>query len=349
MFILITFIIVLSVSLSIRYNDYDTDSDTAFAPGDTRILSYSSVFCDGLTMSGDDSATLYLLRSTPPLSGPSRNFSATFETYNPADSYKYLYYYLHPGSKMEMTYCLSGTTGSLTFALIKGKSNFHSWEDDGDGSHTLTRFTVNNDCSSGPPQSFSYVFTSGDTYYFVFDNLQLSPVNLDATLALNRTEYLPNEVSIYDSCSIFYNDECSVSVPYQSGYVALLEVNSEDTVGFDSNLHYAWSCNPRVWIYVLIVLLPLLFVFITTLVVLTICIINVRKQSQKYATLPTVATETTADPVDAAVTTTMIVTTPIAPLPVNPAYTPPPTYGSTEATTATAAAASKPPPPYPTD
>ena len=337
MLFLITFIIVLSVSLSIRYNDYDSNSDNAFAPGDTRILSYSSSFCDGLTLSGDDSATLYLLRSTPPLSGPTNNFSTKFEADNPADSYKYLYYYLYPGSKMEMTYCLSGTSGPLTFALIKGKSNFNSWEDDGNSYHTLTQFTVSNPCSQSIAK-FPFVFTSEDTYYFVFDNLRLRSVSLNATLVLNRTEYLPNQVSIYDSCNILLYGQCSVSVPYRSGYVALLEVNSDDTGEPDSNLHYSWSCNPRVWIYVLIVLLPLLFVLVTMLIVLTVCIMYVRKRSQKYATLPTVATET---PADATVTTTTVMTTPSAPPSVNPTYIPPPTYGSTEPV--------NPPPPYPTD
>ena len=329
MVILVTFIILLSVSLSVRYHDYDSNSDNAFAAGDTRILSYSSSFCDGLTLTGDDSATLYLLRSTPPLSGPTNTFSAKFDSGNPPDSYKYLYYYLYPGSKMEMTYCLkgsSGSTGSLTFALIKGKSNFNDWEDDLSSSHTVKQFTVNNSCSS--PKSFYHNFTSEDTYYFVFDNLGLNIISLDATLVLDRTEYLPNEVSVYDSCDIsFLVDDCSVSVPYQSDYVALLEVSSQSVVGPDSNLYYNWSCNPRVWIYVLIVLLPLLFVVVTTLVVLTICIIYVRKRSQKYTTLPTVATETTADTVDATVTTTTETTIPTAP---PPAY--PPTYGSTEAT-----------------
>lgn len=341
MVILVTFIILLSVSLSVRYHDYDSNSDNAFAAGDTRILSYSSSFCDGLTLTGDDSATLYLLRSTPPLSGPTNIFSTKFEPSNPPDSYKYLYYYLYPGSKMEMTYCLSGSSGwsgFFTFALIKGKSNFNDWEDDGSSSHTLKQFTVESQCPSS--KSFYYNFTSEDTYYFVFDNLGPNTFSLDASLVLNRTEYLPNEVSVYDSCDISFVDDCSVSVPYQSDYVALLEVSSQSVVGPDSNLYYNWSCNPRVWIYVLIVFLPLLFVVVTTLVVLTVCIIYVRKRSQKYTTLPTVATETTADTVDATVTTTTVTTTPTAPPPVNPAY--PPTYGSTEAT-----ANVDNPPPYP--
>ena len=340
MLFVVTFIIVLSVSLSIRYNDYDSNSDRAFAPGDTRILPHSSSFCDGLTLSGDDSATLYLLRSTPPLSGPTNNLTTKFEADNPADNYKYLYYYLYPGSKMEMKYCLSGMRGPLTFALIKGKSNFNSWKDDGDSYHTLTQFTVSNPCSQSI-MTFPFVFTSEDTYYFVFDNLQLRSVPLDATLVLNRTEYLPNQVSHYDSCNILFYGQCSVSVPYRSGYVALLEVNSDDTGGPDSNLNYSWSCNPRVWIYVLIVLLPLLFVLVTMLIVLTVCIMYVRKRSQKYTNLPTVAMETPADPVDATIATTTVLTTPTAPPLVTPTYNPPPTYGSTEP--------ANPPPPYATD
>jgi hypothetical protein len=331
--------VVLSISLSIRYNENEISSDVAFAPGDTRIISYSSTFCDGLSVYGDDQAKLYLLDKKPSLSGPVNNFSADFPYAVGANSFNYYYYYLYPGSKMNLTYCMDNPGTKLTFALIKGKSNWDYWKDDGDVSHTMELIVVTNLCSS--PEYFDFTLTSEDTYYFVFDNTGYSSIDMTATLTLNRTEYLPDSVSAYDSC---YTDifSCSLSVPYGSNYVALLEVYDDEASSGDENLYYTWSCSPRVWIYVLIVVLPLIFVVVTMTLVLIICIILVRKRSQKYANLPTVAVteETPAD-----TTATMATVTTVAgPPPVNPSYNPaPPTYGSTGATTAGM------PPPYPTD
>jgi hypothetical protein len=313
-------VVVLSISFSIRYNDNESNSDIAFAPGDTRIISYSSTFCDGLSLSGgydaSSTAELYLLEKKPSLSGPSNDLSV--DLYVDLGSYDYYYYYLHPGSMMNLTYCLPGGD-TLTFALIKGKSNFNSWKNDRDSSHAIKEITVTNPCSSSS-EWYGYTFTSEDTYYFVFDNTGYDQVYLTATLVLNRTEYLPSSVDIYDSCSTFVFTSCSVSVPLNSNYVALLEV-ADIFVEDDDTLYYDLSCSPRVWIYVLIVVLPLLFVVVTMTLVLIICIILVRKRSQKYANLPTAAATE-----DAGTTAT------VGPPPVNnPA---PPTYGSTNATIA---------------
>lgn len=335
MFLAITLIIVLSISLSIRYNEYDSNADKAFAPGDTRILSYSSSFCDGLKLSGDYPASLYLLDSIPPLSGPTNYLPAKFERDNPDDAYKYLYYYLHAGSKVNMRYCLEAAGGTLSFAFIKGKSNFRKWKDDGDGLHTVRNFPVTNTCSPGPALTFSYSITSGDTYYFVYDNTGTNSVNLNATLELNRTEYLPEQVRVRDLCTLNDRWSCSVSVPYNSDYVALLQVNSSTSFPED-NFYYSWSCNSRTWVYVLIVLLPLLFMLVVTIVLLVVCVVYIRKRSQKYANLPTAVGETPAEP-DTVVTTTVTTATAL-PL-ANPAYNPPPDYGSVSGDQ---------PPPYPT-
>ena len=337
-FLLATFIIVLSISLSIRYNDYDSTGDNGYAPGDTRIISYSRSFCEGLTLSGTDTATLYLLDSTPPLSDPSYPVS---ETFNPTVGYSsniYIYFYLHKGSQAEVTYCLD-YGGLLEFAIIKGKDNFNEWKYEGGSSHTEQYFTVSNDCSSGS-RSFSYTVVSGDTYYFAFGNTGYDSVRLTASLNLKRTEYLPNQVEVHDSCTSGSILDCTVSVPYGSDYVALLEVDGNDYLPPVDGLYFSWSCKPRVWIYVLIVLVPLLFVFIVTTISLTVCIIYVRKKSQRYATLPTATAETPAEPGTATVTTTTVITA-TAPPPVNPGYNPPPKYGAVDTTNE--------PPPYAAD
>ena len=337
-FVVVTLIIVLSISLSIRYNDNNEDNNY-FAAGDTRIISYSPSFCDGLTLSGDNSATLYLLRNTPPLSGPTNTLTVQAPSPIKPDTYQYLYYYLHYGSEFTLTYCIEdGSITSLSFAFIKGKNNFNNWVDDGDTFHTIHHFTISNMCSDNT-KTFTYTkVTSEDTYYFAFDNIGVSSVFLRAELELNRTEYLPNEVGIYDSCSIDGGDSCSVPVPFQSNYTAVLEIGSND-IAPNENVAFDWSCNARAWIYVLIVLMPLLFVVTACVIALLVCIYFARKRSQNYTTVP--ATETTPETaavVDTTKVTTTTTTTPSAPPPVNPDYSPaPPSYGATHAAN---------PPPY---
>ena len=326
-FVVVTLIVLLSVSLSIRYKDNNSNDDNYFAPGDTRILSFSSRFCEGLRLSGDRGATLYLLEKKPPLSGPDNILKVQAPRVIDADSYRYLYYFLHRNSPVSLTYCLENDEfTALSFLLIKGKSNFDSWKEDGEGSHTVTNFDISNDCTGGK-ESFSYTVTSEDTYYFVFDNTDLdSSVTIQAEIELNRTEYLPRNVSIRDSCSI-NGDSCSVSVPYNSDYVALLEVGS-DGIQPDDNVAFNWSCKARVWIYVLIVLLPLLFVVVALCVVLVVCVYCARKRSKNanYATLPA---ETPAPVNTTATTVQTTTTTTTAPPPMNPDYNPaPPGYGA---------------------
>ena len=325
MCVLVTVIIGLSVSLSVRYND-NGDRDNLFAPGDTRIIGYSSSFCEGLTLSGDNSATLYLLNATPPLSGPTHKLEVRAPHLIRFDSYEYLFYYLHSGSKMSMTYCIEdGSAGkSLSFFLIKGSSNFDSWKDDGNSIHAIKYFTISNTCPSTlPPLTFTA--SSEDSYYFAFDNINSPDVTLQGTLTFNRTEYLPDKVRIHNSCEIQGNS-CTLPIPYNSGYIAMVRIG-ESNVEPDANVSYNWSCSARVWLYVIIVVIPILFIVVVSLTLCVLCIYCARKRSKAYSSLPT---ETARDESPATVTsdTTTTSTTAVPPPPpTNPDY--PPSYGST--------------------
>lgn len=268
-------------------------------------------------MSGDADATLYLLKKKPPLSGPTNQLTATAPSVIPADNYRYLYYHMHPRSEVNITYCIkdSSRRKSLSVDIIKGSDNFDEWKDDGDLSHTKTHISISNLCSG--PTEFKYLspdyFASGDTYYFAFDNLGTSDVNWNATLQLRRTEYLPRSAGIKDSCTIT-GDSCSVSIPLHSDYVAMIEV-ANYTAGAEDNISISWSCNPRVWVYIIIVLVPLIFVVSVTLIVCVTCVYYARHRSQKYSALPTAEV---TEPDDTATGNTT--TTPTAPPPYNPGY-----------------------------
>ena len=315
--------------MSIRFRD-NNDSEKQYAPGDTRIISYSSSLCDGLTLSGERSASLYLLDTKPPLSAPVNTLTASPPSVIDGDRYEYLNYYLHHNSKLSMSACLLTSGLTLRFYLIKGKDNFDSWKDDGNSVHSAVHRII----SSCPPSSdITYTFDSGDMYYFVFDNLGKSSINLKATLIFNRTEYLPHNVSIADSCRITGDDQCSVSVPYGSHYIGLVEVDNSE--GAEDNFDMNSSCNARAWIYAIMVVIPLLFVTAALFTTCVVCIYCYRRRSRNYSLIGSAPEATPDAPAANTVGTTTTVTTTMAtaPPPINPNYNPPPPlYGSTHFT-----------------
>ena len=224
-------------------------------------------------------------------------------------------------------YCLNEASSSsvVSFFLIKGDDNWDRWEEDGLASHSKISFSINNLCSGGNNTQL-YTFTSTDYYYFAFDNLNSLSLRIKASLLLQRTEYVVTNVSIADSCRIGGSvDRCTVSVPYQSSYTALLSVDNGPIA--EENLDIDWSCDPRVWVYVLIVMFPLLFVVAVLVSICILCICYARRRQAGYST---VSEPPVAQPEEVTTTVTTTVT-PSAPPPVNPNYAaPPPQYGSTD-------------------
>lgn len=236
-----------------------------YAPGDTHVISHFmsiSTLCDGLTISGDTGATLYLLSKKPSLSGPVHNLTARPPTTIATGSlyFYYLKYHLYAGSKLNMTYCLDEPSSSpaVSFFLIKGSKNWGWWKDD--PLHLFSdvynvSLKIDNPCSGGS-KHLQYNFTSTNDYYFAF--ISDTDLRIIASLFLQRTEYDIANISIADSCSIGFVDRCRVSVPYWSDYTTLLSVH--DGPISEANININWSCDPRDWVFVLIFVIFLFFV-----------------------------------------------------------------------------------------
>lgn len=246
-------------------------------PGDTHIISYSSTYCNELTVSDTEpDSSLYLLKSKPPLSGPVNNFTARPPSTVKADTYQYLKFHLYAGSKLVMKYCLNGTSTPVTFSLVKGSGTWGRWKDD-KSSHYKISFPINNTCSEGN-KTLLYNFTSTDYYYYAFDNLSpLTDSRIEVTLLLQRTEYVAAENNTIEKCY-----ECGV--PYRSHYVALLSVDNDPySFNSNSNIHVGVFCQPRVWVYVLIVLIPLLFLEVTVYSLCVLCDCTRRRRARYMA------------------------------------------------------------------
>ena len=325
---MVIFIVVIC-SLSIRYSGGQKGSENDYAPGDTRIVSYNPTFCQGLTLkdTSPTGATLYLLKEKPALTGRD-NFTIARQ-YTIDTEYEYhLYYYLYPGSNISGTMCrITGATSK--FYLIKGTKNFDRWSDDGRSSHALQYFDINAPCGSN--RTFAYSVTSEDQYYLVFYNPSYTTSSVvSATLTFNRALYqITNQNDIVNSCEADGESPstCMLDIPLQSSYTALIIVNSS-TVDIDENIPIDTSCGSRVWMYVVITVVPVLFVVLCIVGTIVTCVLVKRHRQKKYEPLNDTPTAT------AHVGTVDEVTEPPPP-PFNPDYgtsmlssEPPPAYSS---------------------
>ena len=323
-------LIVVICSLSIRYSGGQKGSENDYAPGDTRIVSYNPTFCQGLTLkdTSPTGATLYLLKKKPALTG--HDTFTIARHYTIESEYEHdLYYYLYPGSNISGTMCLISST-TIKFYLIKGTKSFDHWRDDGHSSHALQHFDITALCSSSSNRTFAYSVTSEDQYYLVFYNPSYTTSSVvSATLTFNRALYqINNRTDIVDSCEAGGGSPstCTLGIPLQSSYTALIIVDSS-TVD-DENISIDTSCGSRVWMYVVITVVPVLFVVLCIVGTVVTCVLVKRHRQKKYEPLNNPPTAT------AHVGTVDEVTEPPPP-PFNPDYgtstlssEPPPAYSS---------------------
>ena len=103
-------------------DDSDLSSDIAtnfYSPGDSRLISFSSFFCDGVNVEVDSvatGATVYIVDAPPPLT-EQNNFTVTNRTTLDASNFHFWQYYLYPNSNISISVC-SGRR--LDVYVIKG-------------------------------------------------------------------------------------------------------------------------------------------------------------------------------------------------------------------------------------
>ena len=358
MFIIIV-AVALSISLSLRYGTDSNDIDTTkeYALTDKVIRSYNHDFCQGLLAESTDvpnnlqsNATLYLLNSRPPLADHER-FNVSERTN--LDSYLTNYhgwnFYMNTGSKMSFNACypldMNGNF-DVIFYLIKGSKNHNKWTGDPDQSYAVKYSHLTSKC-----QTISYQVHKDDMYYFVFyldSYLSLSTV-LDIDFQFDRTVYHISLDSVVHSCSFPLNghSSCSIDVPMSSGYTAVLSLNTSLPVDYDDGANIHISCQPRAWLYAVVVVCTVVPV-ITIVVLVVVCVcIKARKQKNRYSSLGrssiVVGTDTTQESGNVTTKESRLAesgggSTPATnPPPFNPAYPPTGGYGATSGV---------PPPPY---
>ena len=337
-------IVVLSITLSIRFS-FGNDNSAGYAPTDTRLVSYSSTFCEGLTLiseTGHSQSTgkMYLLSETPQLNA-NESFSITEDIIiSSYGDYQYWNFYLHPGSNFLLSVCYNDdSSGHFTYVyLIKGTKNFNIWKDNADSDKSFHYFLLaaSYSCSSNNKRTYSFNVANDNEYYFVFYSSHFSSDHVSVQIDFYRTKYTIPDSSVLDNCSLQLDGSstCSIDTPYSPQRTALLVLDTTaDPIQWDTNVDISVSCSTRAWPYVVISLSIISFVVLLVVGVVMAIVCVRRHKKKKYAPLVdsnTSATSTTTT-TTATVTATVFDPKPQSnpPPPFNPSYgttTAPPAY-----------------------
>ena len=320
----IVFFVLLAVFLSTSLStvDHHKGFDTKYSPLDTRLIKVSQTFCTSIEVENPSdtiSATAYALSSGPSLT-ESHSFTINRNSESVSStSYKYWYYYLHHGSSMNASICVHSGS-SLEFYIIQGSSNFDEWTD---GEDKFSRFeTIASVCPARKKVYFDFIRHTDD-YFFTFASGERLSVSFDFTMNFYRTEFGVRENDVEHQCSAGgrYSTKCTLDVPYNDEHYFLITTgNSTSPEGMEDGAPVEWSCNARVWVYMLIFVMPPMFGMLVLVVIVIVCCCRQSKHNSRYSTL---VNENNA------ATTTTTTTTTSAPQPQDdlpPPYNPEPNY-----------------------
>ena len=278
---------MVSINISIPFwftSSGDNDPDE-YTLTDTVIVPFTK-FCRGLEIESKDSvesensesnATLYLLNSCPTLTGHEAFTHTHTVSFTKASEYAQVWsLILHPGSTLEFESCYipAGKKGSETikgiaFYLIQGDENYNNWVDDPNDSYSVQHIELNNRCNR-----VSYQVYKDDIYYLVFFNMMDNKSSMNVRFKFNRTKYEHSPDAVVDNCTIAVDSHssCSVYLPIQASYIALLVLDTSPPVDWDDGVIITIKCLPRGWLYAVIVTGTVLLLVSITVAVMVACL-----------------------------------------------------------------------------
>ena len=286
----VVFVIVLPITLTRRSG---SSVPVFYAPGDSRIVSYSSFFCAGITLidrSMRTGSSLYLIRETPPLTDRNeftiRNSSISL----PDNMYNFWNYYLYPNSNFTTEVCTRPNSADGTFYVIRGRGNFQSWTNNPSTDDALGFFSIDIPCS-GTRHRYSFNARIEDEYYFVYYNNRggsrsqsRESLRLNVTIFVERFQYSTSGLDEDESvanCSVPSVGECTLTVPYGSDHRALIVTDIPDDVNWEENVDVNWHCVNRGWAVAVVVLVPLLTIAGVIGAVITAIVCYIKRESIK--------------------------------------------------------------------
>ena len=286
----ILIIVILSVVLCLHFSWTSEETNTAseYSLTDKVILTYDSYFCQGLTANSttkpdnyqQSNAILYLLHDPPPLTRvESFNISDVVQFRSEGDVYSWNFY-LNDGSNVTLSICYQENLADyfgIGFFLIRGSGNFSKWKDEYyvyDPDSYVFEHLLLSHCTY-----ITYSVLKGGEFYLVLYAFYDAVGMLYVDFQLNRTVYHISPANIIQNCTILLDghDECSVGVPTSPGYTALLSLDTSLPVDYNSKAKIHISCQPRIWLYAVIVLCIVIVISMIMSVIVWRCIKAIRK------------------------------------------------------------------------
>ena len=268
---------VLSLSLYFEFSLGTSTSDTSvtreYLLTDKITLAYKRDFCQSIVAQSTDhhsgsNASLYMLSSRPPPSDKEIFNISKKHTFNDKPGGFGWRYFLNTGSQVLLTVCVKSDIFQISFYLVKGLANNNAWTSNRNNpsSYELTR-TVSS-CST-----IAYTVPSDDMYFFIVFSRYYVEVHATVDFDFQRTIYHISLESVVQTCSFPLDgvSRCSVTVPFSSGYTALLSLDTSPPVNYDIVGTIKVSCESRVWLYAMIVVCSVL-PFIVCLVLMLVCL-----------------------------------------------------------------------------
>ena len=262
------FIIGMGVGFGLRERNRPKSNIATnfYSPGDSRLMSFSSFFCDSVRFSVESEATgaaFFLVDSAPPLTDQN-NFTINTNSTLEQNEYHFWQYHLYPNSRVSIDVCADCSRVFVDVYVIKGNTNFNKWGDGPGEDHARLFQQVSTMCPMKIP--LPYIVDEEDEYYFVVHNsFDRIAIYYDLTLTVNRFEYQSplteiNSTAI-DHCTISSGGNCAVDIPYGTGsQLALVVTDIPENVDWGENVDVKTSCSRRHWAYAVVVLVPLFVV-----------------------------------------------------------------------------------------
>ena len=272
-------ILALSLSLSLGTEPHQISSTETYTLTDNRIITYKGDFCQDLRATSTEqpinqeaSASLYFFKSRPPLTDrESFNVSESAQL-NSDINYHNWNFYLNTGSSTSLQVCYQSDTThrDVKYLLIKGSNHFNQWLDDTSDSQAIYSSRLTEEC-----QMFSHQLKTDDMYYFVFYLSSHRMTNIDVDFQFDRTLYHILPDLIVSNCSFPLDgySSCALSAPMYSGYTALLALNASLPVDHsDDGGEIHIGCQPRAWLYIVIVFAVVIFIAVAAFCVVFVCV-----------------------------------------------------------------------------
>ena len=271
-------VVVLVIALYFSVQDFVQDRESSLSGkslyfNDTRVLPFSHLLCQRVTLSVESSSLPYtasvnVLKSPPTLlRQPDLNFEVQPQSREGYVNYKFHFY---RGSNVDASACrLSGaSTSDATFYMLKGDKEFEDLIKS-KSSNSENKFEVSEDCQEDNTVH-NFTADSEDFYHLVF----FSPANvlkgINASFTIGQVQYSIDEENVLSRCSITSEAQsCSANVPVQATTTILSSAwsNYNGTV-YKNKLKS--SCSPRPWMIFVVSLSSALGIIILVVVMASI-------------------------------------------------------------------------------